>query len=229
MVASIGCDFAAALGRRRGEQSHGALTGCVSRPATFAIRDLQPLGPPFRKRCKQSVIAGAHFQSMTNTPAPAITTSDSWAEVRASDRVMRYRRSGAGPTLVLLGADTGPSPLSTEMVAALGERFRVIVPEVPAGASVSNFVPEFLEGLGTCHVSLIAANHLCMAAIELAFRGIDQIRRLVLIPDAEPDDSTAERAITTALGNPPIPALIVRPGLTVTDTIPLVTTFLVGA
>jgi hypothetical protein len=166
---------------------------------------------------------------MTNTPASAITTSDSWAEVRASDRVMRYRRSGAGPTLVLLGADAGPSPLSTELVAALGARFRVIVPEVPAGANVASFVPEFLEGLGTCHVTLVAANHLCMSAIELAFRGIDQIQRLVLIPDAEPDDSSSELAITTTLGTPPIPALIVRPGLSVTDTLPLVTSFLVGA
>ena len=166
---------------------------------------------------------------MTNTPASAITTSDSWAEVRASDRVMRYRRSGAGPTLVLLGADAGPSPLSTELVAALGARFRVIVPDVPPGANVAAFIPEFLEGLGTCHVTLVAANHLCMAAIELAFRGIDQIQRLVLIPDAEPDDSSSERAITATLGTPPIPALIVRPGLSADDTLTLVTSFLAAA
>jgi hypothetical protein len=166
---------------------------------------------------------------MSNTSAPAIATSEPWAEVRCSDRVMRYRRSGTGPTLLLLGAEAGPSPISTELVAALGGRFRVIVPDVPSGVSVTAWVSEFLEGLGTCHVAILAANHLCMPAIELSFRGIEQVRRLVLIPDGEPDDSTPERAITTAVGTPPIPALIVRPGLSVTEALPLVTTFLAGA
>src|ERR1700749_3991293 len=111
---------------------------------------------------------------MTNTPATAIATSEPWAEVRSSDRVMRYRRSGAGSTLLLLGADAGPSPISTDLVAALGERFRVIVPDVPVDANLTAWIAEFLEGLGTCQVAILAANHLCMPTIELAFRGIDQ-------------------------------------------------------
>lgn len=166
---------------------------------------------------------------MSNTSATAIATSEPWAEVRSSDRVMRYRRSGAGPTLLLLGAEAGHSPISTELVAALGTRFRVIVPDVPEGTSATAWIVEFLEGLGTCHVAILAANHLCMPAIELAFRGIEQIERLVLIPDGEPDDSTSESAITTAIGTPPIPVLVVRPGLGAAEALPLVTTFLVGA
>jgi hypothetical protein len=167
---------------------------------------------------------------MSNTPATAIATSEPWAEVRASDRVMRYRRSGAGPTLLLLGYDEAESsPISTELVAALGARFRVIVPDVPPRAGVTEWVTEFLEGLGTCEVAILAANHLCMPTIELAFRGIEQIKRLVLIPDGEPDDSTSEGAITAAVGASAIPVLIVRPGLGVAEALPLVTSFLGGA
>jgi hypothetical protein len=165
---------------------------------------------------------------MSNTPATAIATSEPWAEVRASDRVMRYRRSGTGPTLLLLGADAEPSPISTELVAALGVSFRVIVPDVPAASTATGWIAEFLEGLGTCEVAILAANHLCMPAIELAVRGVDQVKRLVLIPDGEPDDSTSEGAITAAVGTPAIPVLIVRPGLSVAETLPLVTTFLAG-
>lgn len=166
---------------------------------------------------------------MSNTPATAPATPEPWAEVRASDRVMRYRRSGTGPTLLLLGADAESSPLSTELVAALGARFRVIIPDVPTPAGVTEWVAEFLEGLGTCEVAILAANHLCMPAIELAFRGIEQIKRLVLIPDGEPDDSTSEGAITAAVGAPAIPVLIVRPGLGAAEALPLVTSFLAGA
>jgi hypothetical protein len=166
---------------------------------------------------------------MSNTPATAIATSEPWAEVRASDRVMRYRRSGTGSTLLLLGASAESSSISTELVAALGARFRVIVPDVPARASVTDWIAEFLEGLGTCEVAILAANHLCMPTIELAFRGIEQIKRLVLIPDGEPDDSTSEGAITAAVGAPAIPVLIVRPGLGADQVLPLVTSFLGGA
>jgi hypothetical protein len=165
---------------------------------------------------------------MSNTPATAIATSEPWAEVRASDRVMRYRRCGAGPTLLLLGAESGPSPISTELIAALSARFRVIVPDVPAESTAAAWITEFLEGLGTCEVAILAANHLCMPAIELALRGIEQVRRLVLIPDGEPDDSTSEGAITAAVGAPPIPVLIVRPGLSAAEALPLVTSFLAG-
>lgn len=161
-------------------------------------------------------------------PAPTHIVGP-WAEVRASDRVMRYRRSGTGPTLLLLGAESESSPISTELVAALEERFRVIVPEVPVDFTMTSWIAEFLEGLGTCEVAILAANHLCMPSIELAFRGVEQIKRLVLIPDGEPDDSTSEGAITAAIGTPAIPVLIVRPGLSVAEALPLVTTFLAGA
>ncbi len=157
---------------------------------------------------------------MTHTPASA--------EVRASDRVMRYRRSGAGPTVILLGADAGPAPLSTDLVDALRERFRVIVPDMPTGSDVLTWLGDFLEAFGSSDLTLVAANHLCMPAIELAFRDFDQIRRMVLIPDGEPDDSTAEGAIRTSLGRGPVSVLIVRPGLSAEASIPIVTNFVAG-
>lgn len=166
---------------------------------------------------------------MSNTPATTLAASEPWAEVRASDRVMRYRRCGTGSTLLLIAPETDASPITTELIAALGARFRVIVPELPGDADIASWIAEFLEGLGTCDVAILAADHLCMSAIELAFRGVEQIRRLVLMPDGEADDSTSEGAITTALGAPPIPVLIVRPGLEVAACLPVVTSFLVGA
>ncbi len=158
---------------------------------------------------------------MTHTPASA--------EVRASDRVMRYRRSGAGPTVILLGADAGPAPLSNDFVEALGEHFRVIVPDLPTGSDALTWLGDFLEAFGSSDLTILAANYLCMPAIELAFRDFDQIRRMVLVPDGEPDDSTAEGAIRTSLGARSVPVLIVRPGLSAEVSIPIVTNFIAGA
>jgi pimeloyl-ACP methyl ester carboxylesterase len=174
-------------------------------------------------------IAAAAAAAAAPAPGNAAAASEPWAEVRCSDRVMRYRRSGAGPTMLLLGAGTPSSPLSTELVAALGARFRVIVPDLPADADVIAWVSDFLEGLGTGEVTLFATDQLCMPAIELAFRGIEQVKRLVLIPDGEPDGSTSEGSIATSLGEPPIPVLIVRPGQSIIQMLPHGTTFVVGA
>lgn len=157
---------------------------------------------------------------MTNIPASA--------ELRASDRVMRYRRSGAGQTVILLGADAGPAPLPTDLVAALREQFRVIDPELPVGTDAFTWLADFLEAFGSSGLTIVAANHLCMPAIELAFHS-EQIRRMVLIPDGEPDDSTAEGAIRTSLGTALVPVLIVRPGLSANASIPIVTNFIAGA
>lgn len=157
---------------------------------------------------------------MTHTPASA--------ELRASDRVMRYRRSGAGQTVILLGADAGPAPLSNELVQALREGFRVIDPELPVGVDAFTWLADFLEAFGSSELTIVAANHLCMPAIELAFHS-EQIRRMVLIPDGEPDDSTAEGAIRTSLGSTLVPVLIVRPGLSPDTSIPIVTNFIAGA
>lgn len=163
---------------------------------------------------------------MTNASANPIDTSAPWSEVRTADRVTRYRRSGAGPTLLLLGADAGPSPLSPDLVDELGLRFRCIVPEVPSGPNAVAWLAEFLEGLGVPDVMILAANHLCIPVIELAFRDPDRTKRIVLIPDGEPDESTSEGALTTSIGTGLIPLLVVRPGSSASDTLRMVTEFL---
>lgn len=167
---------------------------------------------------------------MTNTLASTqIAASEPWAEVRTTARVMRYRRSGAGPTVLLLGADAGPTPLASDLVEALGLRFRVIVPDVPIGPFAVSWLAEFLDGLGSCQVAIMAANHQCMAAIELAFREPERVTRMVLVPDGEPDDNTTEGALQTSVGEARVPVLIVRPGLAAVEAEPLVTNFLAGA
>jgi len=53
---------------------------------------------------------------MPNAPIAARPKdTEWWAEVRAHDRVVRYRRSGAGPAVVLL-QPAAPTPLWPELL-----------------------------------------------------------------------------------------------------------------
>jgi len=155
-------------------------------------------------------------------------TLDSWAEVRARDRVTRYRRSGTGRSVLVLDTANGAS-LWPELMHVLGSNFRLIVPEVPAGnAHQGAWLAEFLEGLGTTSVSLIAASDFCVPALDLVLRGADQISQLVLVPDGEADEPGREGALGTAAGPSSIPLLIVRRGVDVIDALPTITRFLSG-
>src|SRR5437763_1728572 len=75
--------------------------------------------------------------NVPNAPTPAITPpcqiAEAWAEIRTHDHVTRYRRAGTGRAVVVLDAADG-EPLWPELIAALAERFRLIVPEVPPAA-----------------------------------------------------------------------------------------------
>jgi hypothetical protein len=95
------------------------------------------------------------------------------AEVRAHGRVMRYRRLGAGPPLLLLGR--------ADDVEGLAARFRVIVPEMPAtGEDVGAWLAAFLEGLGMTGITVVAAEPFHSAARELALADPDLVTRVVL-------------------------------------------------
>lgn len=94
------------------------------------------------------------------------------AEVRAHGRVMRYRRLGAGPPLVLLGPGEGADAWATQ--------FRVIVPELPGPEEdLGAWLTAFLEGLGTPGVTVVAAEPFYAAARELALADPDRVREVV--------------------------------------------------
>ena len=169
---------------------------------------------------------------MPNTPLSDTTghATESWAEVRARDQVMRYRRSGVGrAVLLVLRPPHDSAPLGPGVVEALGEQFRVIAPEAPAAeADAACWLGDFLEGLGMSNVSILAMGCFCIPALELALLESDQIARIVLVPDGA---GRALRAagcglLQTETRHLPVPLLVVRRGQSADEMLPLVTGFL---
>ena len=107
-----------------------------------------------------------------------------WCELRAHDRVIRYRCSGAGKTLLALASDR-ESPFWGAVVAGLDGRFRVITPEAPAEATdLTAWLASLLEGLGTSVVRVVAADRFHAPALAIARNDPDQVASLVLVADA---------------------------------------------
>jgi hypothetical protein len=95
------------------------------------------------------------------------------AEVRAHGWVMRYRRLGAGPPLLLLGPVGG--------VDGLAAQFRVIVPELPdPREDVGGWLTAFLEGLGMSGVTVLAAAPFFAVARDLALADPDRVSHVIL-------------------------------------------------
>src|SRR6059058_4165774 len=93
----------------------------------------------------------------------------SWSEVRAHDHVMRYRRSGVGPAVLLLHPGEESGALWPELLHVLSSSFRVIVPDLPDDADdTAAWLADFLEGLGFARVAVLAADGFCLPALELA-------------------------------------------------------------
>lgn len=112
------------------------------------------------------------------TTSPA---GEALAEVRAHDRVMRYRRSGAGTALLLLAAGDDLWP---DFAERLAQHYRVVVPELPANVNeVAAELRCLLDGLGASQVPVIAAGRYCDAALELALGRNEFVGRVVLVPE----------------------------------------------
>ncbi|MBV9879795.1 MAG: hypothetical protein JO180_04825 [Gemmatirosa sp.] len=166
------------------------------------------------------------------TASNAALPTETWSEVRAHDHVTRYRRAGSGRAVVVLDAD-GADPLWPELAGGIAERFRLIVPEVPpADVDQALWLAEFLEGLGTSTVALVATGRLCVPALELTLRDPDQVARLVLVPGGAAVDATIGATIGGALAAPAsrsVPLLVARRGLPADEALPLIARFLADA
>jgi hypothetical protein len=154
-------------------------------------------------------------------PAPMPKPSFAEAEVRAHNRVIRYRRTGVGRAVLLLHCPDYSEPLWPELIEALGAGFRLIVPDLPAPhADVVGWLGDFLEGLGMSSVRILAADRFCMPALELTLLDPDQVARVVLV--------LASGSLETAMRQPTVPILVVRRSQPADDVLPLVTGFLGG-
>jgi hypothetical protein len=155
----------------------------------------------------------------------AARPAELWAEVRARGRVMRYRRSGAGAASVLVcaGASDGLWP---ELLDALSVHARVIIPELPVDGQIACWLADFLEGLGLCEVSVVAADPYCMAALELALLGADQVTRLLLVPVSGTAEADIEGTLATAAATSAVPLLLIRREQPLEVALPLVLRFL---
>src|SRR5687768_9062075 len=126
---------------------------------------------------------------------------ESWAEVRAHDQVMRYRRTGAGRPVLVLRSPDDPDPLWPELLATLGASYRVIVPDPPEGdTDVATWLTSFLEGLGATSVRIVASDRFCMPAVELALLEAVGIVRMALVTDGPPVPDPRRGFLRSAFG-----------------------------
>ncbi len=155
-----------------------------------------------------------------------------WLEARAHGRVTRYRRAGSGPVVVLVSRDDRPdAPLWPELGALLAGCCRLVTPEVPgAGTDLTAWLAEFLEALGATDVALVAADGVCLPALELALRDAEPIARLVLVPDGTGgrDDVALDGALDSSAHRSAVPLLVVRRGRPAGEVLPLIAAFVRG-
>lgn len=149
-------------------------------------------------------------------PTPPVSTIDSshhemWAEVRAHDRVMRYRRCGSGyPVLVLCDAACA-NPVVDALRDALGAAFRFLVPDIPGAVEdFAAWLADFLEGVGVGDVAIVAVGELCVPALELALGDGDQVARVVLLPGPPARANAIRGVLATAVRHTAVPLLVVR-------------------
>lgn len=148
------------------------------------------------------------------------------AEVRAGDRVMRYRRMGSGRPVVLVGGTTAGDSLWPGLADVLARQFRVIVPETPSsGDDFACWLGDFLEGLGMSEVGLVASDAFCASAIDLVLRDADRVGRVVVVRGGcGPSAGMGELA--TSLDATPVPLLTIGRDVPGSEAVPLVTRFL---
>ena len=138
----------------------------------------------------------------------SLRAAESWAEVRAHDQIVRYRRSGSGRSVLLLCPDAATGTLWPELIEALDRDFRVLVPMLPPDAQLIRGLTGFLEGIGTSRVAIVATDALCFAALELALLDRERVARAVLVPCEGGGLAGLEAALSTARHDLSVPFLV---------------------
>jgi hypothetical protein len=155
---------------------------------------------------------------------------EAWAEIRAHDLVMRYRRLGVGRSLLFLDSRS-EAEICPELRDALAGDFRLIVPELPgANVHLAGWLADLLEGIGASDVGIVAAERYCVTAIELALLGVDQIARVVIVcPESRGHsrrfDAWEHGALESASRRANVPMLLVHRGQSLAEIAALVRSF----
>ena len=100
----------------------------------------------------------------------------STAMVLANGLATVYRRWGSGRTVLLLGT-------SEAMALALGDSFRVIVPELPLGfpgGGAARWLSGVCEGLGIAEAAIVATPAMRDAALQFAQDAPDRVRGVII-------------------------------------------------
>ena len=209
----------------RGGLSQTLLTGCLTPTGTRLTARLTACVIATGERSKWPVSIRVYCPRMTNPTLAGNRAPEFWAEVRAHDRVMRYRRTGVGRTVLVLRSIDDTDPLFPELLEELSAGVRLIVPEPPAAdVDVASWLADFLEGLGVSNVRILAVDRFCIPALDLAILQTGQITRLVLVPDRAEHGGTLEKAAQHLT----LPLLVVQRWRPASEVLPLITGFLDG-
>ena len=89
---------------------------------------------------------------MSNEPTSA------WSEIRKRNQTVRYRRSGSGPTLLLLDSPGEAGAIWPEVVEMLSVGRRIILPEPPpSDTEVEQWLSVLFDALGSS-VTVVASD-----------------------------------------------------------------------
>jgi hypothetical protein len=164
---------------------------------------------------------------MPNAPTSVQKELDGWAEVRAHDRVVRYRRTGAGPAVLLVQPHSPFTPLWPEFLELIGQGSRLIIPDPPANeAEVEEWLGALLEGLGMRNVTLVATDGFCIAALERAVLSPEQVARVILISSGRGSESAVDGKLAMPAHSAAVPFLVLRRDRPVSEILPIVESFL---
>jgi hypothetical protein len=161
------------------------------------------------------------MQNSPPTPSPSFLSQDGWAEVRARDQVVRYRRSGSGRPALLLYSPSDRQALWPEVIDALAAGYRLIVPTPPVtGTDVEAWLAALIDGLGVPNLSVIATEGFGLAPLHATLGRCDQIARIVLV-------STGAGARTSVTTSSP-PLLVLHRDRPADEVLPVLLSFLGG-
>jgi hypothetical protein len=165
---------------------------------------------------------------MSNAPTVAKPQDlEGWAEVRAHDRVVRYRRSGAGPVVLLLQPASAVEPLWPELLDLIAAGTRLVVPEPPSNElEVEDWLRALLEGLGMRNTTIVATEGFCIAALERTLLSPEQIARVIIVCSGRGSESAVDGQLAAPAQAAGVPFLVLRRDHPVSEILPVVEGFL---
>jgi len=163
---------------------------------------------------------------MTTTAKDPVLEPGTWGEVHAHQQVVRYRHSGAGPGVVLLGAGTQPqADLWPELPGLLQSSFRIVLPQLPTSLShVAGTLECLLDGVGASRIGLVAGGAFAYPALQLIVSGGESVGFLILVGDVGTE--TTQPADSAVILSLPVPVLVLNRALSPARAVALAVPFL---